>query len=137
MSEPTKQLLLHLPASLIKRLSDAAELYNYRTGNQVAADVLENCLGIWEQGEQAKLDVFKQYLPPSVQGVQVTSIDNARDGQHSNTNAQTIGSTPKSAPPVSTVKRPSEKNTSVHRSASDRIPRGASRNTSAIRKRVK
>ena len=133
MSEPTKQLLLHLPANLIKRLSDAADLYNYRTGNQVAADVLEHCLDIWKQGEQAKLDVFKQYLPHSAQSTRATALDDALGVEHPNSNAQTIGATPKSGPPGSTVKRPSEKDTSAHRSTSDKMPRRASKKNSPKR----
>ncbi len=61
MSEPTEQFLLRLPADLIRRLEDAARRLKRRSRNQVAAEVLEQCLPIWEQAEGAKLAALEQH----------------------------------------------------------------------------
>lgn len=61
MSEQTDQFLLRLPVDLIKRLEDAARRFGRRSRNQVAAEVLDQCLSIWEQAEAAKLAVLERH----------------------------------------------------------------------------
>lgn len=61
MNEPTEQFLLRLSTDLIRRLETAARRFNRRSRNQVAAEVLEQCLPIWEQAEGAKLAVLEQH----------------------------------------------------------------------------
>lgn len=67
--------MLRLSPSLVKRLEEAARKFSYRTGNQVAADVIERCLPIWERGESEKAKVFEQYLIQGAQGTTSNPLD--------------------------------------------------------------
>ncbi len=56
----TKQYKVGVDESLIERYENAAEKYKRRSGNQVASEVLEQYLDLWEQAEQGRLAVISQ-----------------------------------------------------------------------------
>lgn len=67
MSEETEQLLLRLSSELVKKIEAAASRFGHRSRNQVAAEVLELCLPIWEKAEEAKFAVLEQYRSLNLQ----------------------------------------------------------------------
>jgi predicted transcriptional regulator len=56
----TEQYKVRLDENVIKRLDQIAQRYGRRSGNMVAAEVIEQYLDFWENAEQAKVAVLEQ-----------------------------------------------------------------------------
>lgn len=60
MSGVTTQYKIRISEELAERLDRLSTQYGRKSGNQIAAEVLENYLDFWEQAEMAKLSVIEQ-----------------------------------------------------------------------------
>ncbi len=58
----TDQLLLRPSIQLLERLDACVEHYGKRSRNEIAVEVLERYLPLWEAAEQAKHAVINQHL---------------------------------------------------------------------------
>lgn len=82
----TEQYKLRITEDVIKRLDEIARRYGRRSGNQVAAEIIEQYLDFWEQAEQAKVGVLEKQRS-------VLSAGGARAKQGPTTTANSATST--------------------------------------------
>ena len=55
----TNQLHLRMDRALIKRLDELSVRFKRETGNQVAVQIIKDCIEFWIDVEQAKIDTIK------------------------------------------------------------------------------
>lgn len=60
MPVETVQYKVRIPEELVERLDALAEKYGRRSGNQVAAEVLEIYTSMWEEAESARMAVIEK-----------------------------------------------------------------------------
>lgn len=70
----TQQYKLRLDEDVIARLDEFARKYGRRSGNQVAAEVIEQYLDFWEYAEAAKKVVLEDQRSVLVDRVRVPVI---------------------------------------------------------------
>ncbi len=70
----TQQYKLRLEDEAIERLDKMARKFGRRSGNQVAAEVIEQYLDFWEYAEQAKKAVFEEQRAVLLDPVRVPII---------------------------------------------------------------
>lgn len=71
----TSQYNVRLADDLIKRLNEAASGHGRRSGNQVAAEIIEQYLDFWQYAESAKQavinrqrEMIREEMPPPRRG---------------------------------------------------------------------
>jgi predicted transcriptional regulator len=65
----TTQFKVRISDALVERLNQMARDYNRKSGNQIAAEILEYYADFWEHAEQAKLAMLEQQRAGLTQNV--------------------------------------------------------------------
>jgi predicted DNA-binding protein len=74
----TDQYKLRLKVEVIERLEQMAQRYGRRSGNRVAAEVIDQYLDFWEYAEQAKQAVLEEQRAVLVDPIRVPVLGNPK-----------------------------------------------------------